>query len=418
MKKAFLLLAIAGGLTGSTFAQTWEQLNYYYPRTTQSNPRIFTSPNDKLVAGMSFNSSPASHVSLDGGTTWQQIFPDKAITSVAFGPDGMFYFVASKRYMTTSNYYVDTLFKSADGVTWTNAGYKLDAGNGTYTEYNFAITGSNKLLFPNFSDASGNYLSKSTDNAATWTPTAVKAGPVACSPSGDTIVVSTDSPWPGGIKYSHDGGVTVHDATWASGAPGGSIPVRTPDGTIYAASAGAVYKSTDGGMSFGTNLLSGPIGTIKEVIYASNGKFYIRVAGSVKGIWETSDFATFNAITGGLPDYALLVDMDVSNNYVYAVSDTNLYRYAIGGATKIEDVRETKLSIMAYPNPTSESLHVHLPEHLSEVKIELLDLSGKVVATALPNQNTLFVGGFAHGIYYLKVTAKGYMCMEKIVVDR
>lgn len=419
MKKNILLSVFTCAYTLCAHAQ-WEQLPYYFPRTTQSKPVVFTSPGNKLVAGLRYNPSPVSNVSLDGGTTWQQIFSDKAIATVEFGPDGTFYYVASKRYLTTSNYYLDTLFTSSDGLTWTNAGYKLAGGNGVYTEYNFTVsTGNNTVLFPNFSDISGVYLSKSTDNAVTWSATALTAGPVTCSPAADTIIVSTESPWPGGVKYSHDGGATFNTATWASGAPGGTIPVRLPNGDVYAAAIGAIYKSTDGGASFGANLLSGPIGSIQEFIYAPNGKFYIRVSGGVTGIWETTDFTTLTSITASLPDNSLLSDIDISNDYIYAIADTNLYRYSLAGGTSgISEATSTTTSLYTYPNPAGNLLYINTAPGSQMGKAILTDVSGRVVVDILPYQKIVPVHFLPNGIYYLQAAVNGQRCVQKVVIAK
>jgi hypothetical protein len=307
MKNFTLILFILIGSIANS--QTCEQLPYYFPRNIQSAPRIFTSPNDVLVTGIRNNSSPASHISLDGGTTWQQIFSDKPVNSVEFGPDGAIYFISTKRYLTTSNYPLDTLYKSMDGVNWTNMGYKLLEGK---NEHEFTISGNNTLLFSKDFNGSSKVFSKSNDNGVTWSLTNVGTGPVTCSFTADTIITSFGSPWPGGIKYSHDGGATVNVATGISVE---TYPIRLPNGDVYAASLGQFYKSTDGGASFTQIAAPSSFGHVQEFFYANNGKFYIRVSGAVTGIWETSDFVTFNAVTATLPDWNMLSDMEVSNNY-------------------------------------------------------------------------------------------------------
>ncbi len=413
MNKSLFTAASMLLMAASGTAQTWEQLPYHYERT-MGKPKIFASAGNTLVAGIAYNSSPESHASTDGGATWHQVFADKPVAAVEFGPDGRIYFIAMKRYLTTSTYNIDTLFTSTDAATWTNAGYKVKSGD---DEYSYEITSNNTLLFPHFSDATGKYISKSADYGATWSNTALMAGPITCSGTGDTIITSYMSPFPGGIRYSHDGGATVHDATWASGAPGGTIPVRTPDGTVYAAAVGQIFKSTDGGATFGPNLLSGSIGAIQEFIYASNGKFYIRVSGGVTGIWETSDFVTLNAITSGLPDYSLLSDMDVSDSYVYAVTDTNLYRYPLSGGTSAAPHIVAQESLNVYPNPAAGVLRIDLRGGNID-RAELVNVLGRAHNLELSSEGIADVSRIAPGTYLLRAFNGEMTLTTRIIINR
>ncbi len=408
--KSKLLMFVTAGLvsTNLSYAQTWEQLPYYYPQTTQSTPKIFVSPNDVLVAGLNYNSAPASHISLDQGMTWQQIFPDKSIISAEFGPDGTIYFISNKKYLTTSNYFIDTLFTSTDGINWVNMGYKLLGGG---TEYEFDITDNNTLLFTNAMNGFDKVFAKSTDNAISWTPTILLGNPITSSPNGDTIVTSFDSPWPGGVKYSHDGGITVNTATGISAE---NIPIRIPNGDIYAATIGQVLKSTDGGMTF-TSILPSSIGQIHEFLYAANGKFYIRTLGGLGGaILETSDFVTFADITTSfLPDYAYVSDIDVSDNYVYAITDTNLYRLPLSPAVSNVEEIQTKMSV--YPNPASDQINVVLSSGLLPEELILRDQSGRIVLQK-SYSGTLELNQIVSGVYYLTGKTGTEQFIEKLII--
>lgn len=394
----------------SCFSQTWEQLPYYYPQTTQSSPKIFASPNDVLVAGFNYKSAPASHISLNEGATWQQIFADKPIATVEFGPDGNIYFIATKRYLTTSNYYIDTLFRSSDGISWTNMGYKLKGGS---NEYDFTISGNNTLLFPKFSDINGVFFSASADNAQNWSNLLVPEGPVTCSHTADTIISTFSSPWPGGIRYSHDGGATVNTSTGISA--GGTIPVMLPNGDIYAAAVGKIFKSTDGGVSFSQIPLNSSVVQIQEFMYGSNGKFYIRV---LNGIWETSDFTNVTAITSNLPDYNSISDMDISNNYIYAITDTNLYRYPLSMSTSSGPATAKENSLKIYPNPSSDILYLSVSPNVSILEAELMDQIGKVAARSGSGEISINTSLLPQGIYYLRVNSDAGEFRKKVIIVR
>jgi hypothetical protein len=418
MKNFTLILLVL--ITSIANSQTWEQVPYYFPRYIQSAPKIFTSPDDVLVAGVRNNSAPASHISLDGGDTWQQIFTDKPVVSVEFGPDGAIYFISSKRIPNTSTYPLDTLYRSTDGVNWTNMGYKLTGGNKVFNEYNFVISANNTLLFPNHMSGSGGInLSVSTDNGLSWTPTTMSASPFSCSQTADTIITSFGSPWPGGINYSHDGGATVNVATGISAE---SYPVRLPNGDVYAATLGQFYKSTDGGATFTQIAAPSSFGHVQEFLYAANGKFYIRVSGAVTGIWETSDFVTFNAVTATLPDWNLLSDMEVSNNYLYAIADTNVYKLPLGTSTSsLTNIQKQDDFLKIYPNPAKENISI-VSSFDGNTLVEIFDLQGKrVYKNNFSVTNNLSTNISLHnilsGVYFIRLTNEnGEIQNQKLLI--
>lgn len=429
MRKIITALLILS--SGVGFSQTWQQLPYYYDRGQgflPVTPKIFASPNDVLVAGIKGTSASASgsgatlesHISMDGGATWQHIFSGKPIISAEFGPDGTIYFISSKEYLTSGNFFMDTLFTSVNGTNWTNSGHKLIGGNKQFTEYNFVISDNNTLLFPNHMGGSGGiYLSASIDNGVSWTPTTIGASPVSCSQTTDTIIQSFSSPWPGGIMYSHDGGATV---SVASGINAESYPIRLPNGDIYAATLGIFYKSTDGGATFTQIAAPSSFGHVQEFLYASNGKFYIRVSGAVKGIWETSDFVTFNAVSATLPDGNLVNDIDVSNNYLYAITDTNLYKLELSGSsTSITDNEITEI-ITIYPNPAKEYISINSSVGGNTV-VEIYNLQGKMMMnnTILVEKNNTFsmvLPKLVSGLYFVRfINEDGKIQQHKIIIE-
>jgi hypothetical protein len=410
-----ITLLIAGLVTN---AQEWEQLPYAYARTTQSSPVIYTSKNNVLVAGIKNNASPLSHISLDGGTTWNQIFSNKSIASVEFGPDGTIYFIPTQKYLSTSNYVPDTIYSSTDGVTWKNMGYKLlDASS----DHEYTISGNNTLLFPRDRSGTSKVFHTSTDNGNSWKPTAVRLGPIACSYSADTIIVSSDSPWPGLNRYSHDGGVTVHDAT---GIGAKTIPVLLPNGDVYAATAGnQVYKSTDGGKSYSMVTLNSNVKQIVDFKYAANGKFYIQV---INGIWETTDFENVTAITATLPNWEYFRDMDISDNYVYAISDTSLYRYQIQSnttpdpdpnpTTSAEQLKQHSKPLKVYPNPSTGFINIEIEGQAPglDTKVEVFNLQGQLIISKSLNSSTFDASGLSNGVYLLKVTSRDKTGIERL----
>lgn len=412
MKK--ITLAIAAFITVSTAgtAQNWTQLPWYYSQG--GNPKIFASRGDTLVAGNAYDAQHVS-VSTDGGTNWQEIFTSKPVMSAEFGPDGEMYLLTSKRYLTTSTYYPDTLYASANGLTWNVIG-KIQDIAAARDEGDYTISANNTLCFPyqmNYS-AGETYLSLSTNNGSSWTNPGYSGdiSSIACSTTADTIVIGTTG---NGVRYSHDGGITFNNATggnWGASTVGGMAWL--PNGDVYAAGPGQVYKSTDGGMTF-TNLSPNPWIplVINEFIYAPNGMFYVW---GPNGIYESADCITWTNLTGNLPDPTQMRDMDVSNGFLYAVTDTNLYRMAL--STGIAPVENSVLNISLFPNPSTGKFVVRCDEGIAIIAVT--DVCGRtvqqIIAPGTCNEVELNLSEESAGIYYLAVeSADGRVTVQRIL---
>ena len=383
-------------------SQTWQQLNYQYEWKLSSAPKIFVSPDDGLlVAGVKSDSKKIS-VSKDGGTTWTDIFPAMSMLTAEFGPDGTTYLITTKRYLTTALYPTDTMYTSTDGLTWTNSGQKIRNGE---SDLEFEITSNNTLIFPN---GSGSKMAKSTDNGQSWTDLNFNFKQLSASSTGDTIIISSGSPWPGGIEYSHDGG---HTFTASTGVNAECIPLVLPNGEIWAASLNKLWKSTDGGASFTGNSPNPSIPLqIGEIHYASNGKFYVRSLGS---ILETTDGITYNNISGNLSN---VMDIALSANYIYAVTaDSNLHRTPLPGGNSVANQSMNPTLMKIYPNPASDRIHVAAANGTTPTLLLLIDPSGRSVRKQA-NTSSLDVSGLAPGMYFLSVSTEKARFLEKVFI--
>ena len=411
MKKLYpLVLSVFMLMTSAAIAQTWEQLPYYYPR--YKSAKIFTSDNDLLIAGVAYSHQPVS-VSTDGGTTWQQVFSDKSVGSVEFAPDGTIYLATTKRYMTTSSYYSDTLFKSLNGTAWTNMGYKLKSG---YDEGDLYITGNSTLLFPYHSNMNGPVLSKSVDNGISWAELGTNApSSVAASTTADTIVTGSTS----GVYYSHDGGATFTAATggnWGNSEVGGMEWL--PNGDIYAAGPGQFYKSTDGGITF-TNLSPNPwmALNVQEFLYAPNGKFYFR---GTYGIFESTDCIAWTSLSTTLPSTSIM-DIAVSKNYIYAVADSNLYRTPVTSVSTGMNAAEGNERVSIYPNPSKGQFTISSTGTIDRVSVT--NIIGQVITSFSPAQNARGEAMISYpfekpGVYLVQITTdKGSTTTKRLVIE-
>ena len=90
----------------------------------------------------------------------------------------------------------------------------------------------------------------------------------------------------------------------------------------------------------------------------------------------------------------------------------------------MHDVAYNSDNIAVYPNPANDQLNVQLIfAESNAVNIELLDLSGKMVASPnknqaiSPNQYTLDVTDLSKGIYILKVTNGTKVSTSKVTIS-
>lgn len=410
MRKQLHLIAILLIMqTLFSHAQEWEHIPLSFDAV-----KVYSSPEDVLVMGAPQATVP-SYISTDGGASWNQIFTNKPIMSAEFGPDGTIYLITGKKL--SALYFMDSLFSSNDGLTWTNLGKIPFGGSASdYKEPSYVVTGNNTLLFPWSVGPGEPYLSKSVDNGLAWTNTAFTGNirSVSASPDAQSITIGT---YNSGVYYSGDGGATFNASTggWGNVTVGGMV--HHPGGDIYAAAYGVTYKSTDGGQTFTNNVPVPWIGlTITEFDYApSNNNFYIRV---LNGIWETPDCISHTAITATLPDYNQIKDMAISNNYVYAITNVNLYRYEIANTSAVNEKEEIAVLATISPNPSAGSFRLNYDQSVNqdEIRIDVFNERGEKVFHADHATTRIDLEGLPGGIYYASFIAGNKSETQKIII--
>ncbi len=93
--------------------------------------------------------------------------------------------------------------------------------------------------------------------------------------------------------------------------------------------------------------------------------------------------------------------------------DVHMVINAVGTTLGVNEFASKLVSV--FPNPTSGSLTVQMPNELEINKAALVDVSGKQFAVSVSNGNTIDISGFATGIYMLNLeTAEGTL-VKKIV---
>jgi PKD repeat protein len=108
----------------------------------------------------------------------------------------------------------------------------------------------------------------------------------------------------------------------------------------------------------------------------------------------------------------------VSNNTGCYGYDTMLLT-VFGAPNSIEDFAEGRFNI--YPNPAREVIYIETDEQVKdELKIELVNMEGKVVYTSSFEQNARFteidIRNYARGVYFLRLSTDHNQFMKKVVV--
>ncbi|CAN5553588.1 hypothetical protein BH11BAC2_BH11BAC2_12590 [soil metagenome] len=131
----------------------------------------------------------------------------------------------------------------------------------------------------------------------------------------------------------------------------------------------------------------------------------------------------------GMPTVVVLGGADhriLFSTQSFSTSDTTLMRDSILSlltATGINETQEAKNSFQVYPNPANEKVNISLNvKERSAVKIELTDISGKVILVILNDQKIGIINQefnssvLANGVYLIKLTVNGSITTEKLNV--
>ena len=139
------------------------------------------------------------------------------------------------------------------------------------------------------------------------------------------------------------------------------------------------------------------------------------------GTWSGSGVSgsTFNPMTAGLgAQTATYIYTDVNG------CDGNAaVTITVNACTGVvESTSENSLNV--YPNPNNGAFTITAGANLEELKIEVLDLQGRVVFSATENQvqsgftKQIQMENAAEGIYIVRMTGNGELQMVKITVQR
>lgn len=134
---------------------------------------------------------------------------------------------------------------------------------------------------------------------------------------------------------------------------------------------------------------------------------------NISGSWTQKEAVTFTSDN----EIYLTDENSGSGNNLYYLSLANYIPAST--TTAVNEVENTGASV--YPNPASEQVHLELNKPYHTVSVQLFDITGKVVNTAV-FENTqkmiMDITKFSPGIYFYKIFTEGVLAKtERLVIQ-
>lgn len=169
--------------------------------------------------------------------------------------------------------------------------------------------------------------------------------------------------------------------------------------------------------SNGTVMAVGRINAQDQCVY-----IYQYIGGSWGGSWTYIGEACgtgLNKLPHALFGYSVSLNSD--GNILAAGDITNhlieggfVRVFDLSGALGVDDT--TPLSFSIYPVPASDILHINKPDHINIERIQLFNMSGKMVMEPTSN-GTINIAQLDAGIYFLKATTDSGTLIKRVIIE-
>ncbi len=127
----------------------------------------------------------------------------------------------------------------------------------------------------------------------------------------------------------------------------------------------------------------------------------------------TSVNATIFPNSGVSQDYTLPVVYTVTAEDGITTKDWTVTVDVLTSAEIIND----EIDFVLYPNPASEEVYFNFKEKLiSDLKIELISVDGKVLLNEKPQNNSILLNGISPGVYFVKIIKSDSEMIQKLIV--
>lgn len=359
-----------------------------------------------------------------------------------------------------TNIYFSTnkgLFKSADnGNNWSNLTWTNGVAASQIITNTFVDTSNNDIYVS--SDSS---IYKSTDNGASWATTAINNNLKninAINKLGPNIVIAYGPNLTGGIKLSSDGLNSVQTATIANLGMRDILDMPSAD---FVAGMNGAYKSTDNGLTWVLSGTGHPVGgKYGKIINVGNRLLAADIFG--KGVyksddngntWGYADSATFHsfcqvfdivadngtilttvdgACNGSNPvksstnngdnwspfmtnlpnNWYPVLGVNPSTGCFFTFNNTLKQPFIYCTSTEVDEINNIN-TIKVYPNPANNLITVN--SNFDIQKVEILDLTGKIIKSIHQSNNPINISELTKGIYFLKIYSNDDVFSKKII---
>ncbi len=238
---------------------------------------ILEMPNGTLIGTTSGISVLSTLRSVNGGQTWSVVLTGTNTMPKYFNDAGL---------LTKKSEYLNfiTYFRSTDdGVTWTSQTVPFHSTNNLFLAPSGTIfTSSNNTLLRTEIGASS--------AAATTLPLNNNDPTLTALPSGRLLMQASFFPDYQGesvLYYSDDDGITWDTLTPpVNGSGVWFFPISLDDGTIFRINAGALFRSSDGGITWQFSSTGLPFNPYDDIKFVSDSFFFVQTK---LGIWKTLD---------------------------------------------------------------------------------------------------------------------------------
>lgn len=166
-----------------------------------------------------------------------------------------------------------------------------------------------------------------------------------------------------------------------------------------------VYKTEDGGVTWNQTATSPVSDYINKISFYTSEKGYVIDDDGI--IYHTSNGGQSWTISTNEFYYRFVRDIHIIDNHALLYGDNGIIAKVNTNEMNVSDFPiNTKFQIQIYPNPVTEILNIEIDEPLTFNKIEIYDMTGKLVLSTLSNKNILSTKNIDKGIYILKVYTK------------
>ncbi|MCE3075882.1 YncE family protein [Chryseobacterium gwangjuense] len=185
--------------------------------------------------------------------------------------------------------------------------------------------------------------------------------------------------------------------------PAGTKPAyMDTDGTnIYYIKDASIYKTSIAAPSFSTT----PIATTPITVTSYGTAYGFNVVNDKIYVADPQGYIAPGKI------YAFNLQGTLQNTFTVSMLPNQVIAYNTSSLSTSENTKPSKLSL--YPNPASDKFFV---QGLKSGKVQIYDLSGRLMMTTDYTQSGVDVNNLSKGIYVVKITDKNNTFTEKLII--